>query len=261
MPLKAKTIRFIALKKIIPVFVILLISAVKLFAQEKQVQGLVFDKDTKQRLTRVYIYNVGTNQGVFNNTKGEFYINASKGDTLVAALEDYSVDTATVKNGNTIIFYLKRLSIRLKQVTIHDSAKSPDRQLKEKKEEYSGAYRKGNPGDLITTGGANGLGGAGLSIDAIYNLLSREGRNARYLQEIIERDYRESIIDYRYTPKLVSSATGLQDEALKDFMQQYRPSYFFILQANDYSLIRFIQESYKAYLIDPSARRLPPLKP
>lgn len=67
-------------------------------------QGIVFDSDTKQRLTRVYIYNTRTGTGFYNTTKGEFKTNASEGDILVAALQGYGVDTLSVKAENTILF-------------------------------------------------------------------------------------------------------------------------------------------------------------
>lgn len=222
-------------------------------------QGIVFDTDTKQRLTRVYIYNIGSNKGVFNNFKGEFKSRVSKGDTLIAALEGYAVDTATIQNNNTILFYLKRYSIQLEEVTVRDSLSNPKGRYKQDQQDYRDIYRKGNAKDIFSIGGGNGIG-AGLSIDALYNLLSKEGKNARYLQGIIERDYHQSMIDYRYNSSLVSNVTGLEEDELKDFMEQYRPSYYMVLEANDYSLIEFIRRSYKQYLRNPSANRLPPLK-
>jgi len=232
----------------------------KLFAQSGQVQGIVFDKDSKQRLSRVYIYNLRTHKGFYNNGKGEFYTNAvANGDTLIAALQGYLVDTVRVQS-STAIFYLKRLSILLRDVVINDTIRSPKDRYKSNQEAYKDIYRKGNPGDLIRIGGANGVG-AGLSVDALWSLLSREGKNARYLQKILERDYHEMIIDYRFTKRLVSSVTGLSDKELQDFMEQYRPSYYFVLDANDYNLIAYIKESYKRYKANPAANRLPPLKP
>lgn len=248
------------MRKIIALSAFILTGILGLSAQQRTIEGLVFDKDSKQRLTRVYIYNLGTNKGVFNNTKGEFRITVNPGDTLVAALEGYSVDTITARNQKTAVFYLKRISILLKEVYIKDSLKSPQKQLEETQEQYRDAYRKGNPGDIISVGGANGLGGAGLSVDALYSLLSKEGKNARYLQEIIERDYRESIINYRFTKQAVRNITGLEGEKLRDFMEQYRPSYYFILEANDYSLLKYIKECYKQYIKNPAAYRLPPLE-
>lgn len=249
------------MKKTLYLLFFLFLFAGKLFAQEKTVQGIVFDRDSKQRLTRVYIYNTTTGKGFYNNSKGEFSTTARSGDLMVAALQGYNVDTIRVGEQNTVLFYLKNNSILLREVKITDSLKSPKGQLAETKKEYKDAYTKGTVKDVFTQGGSSGNGGAGLSINALYNLLSREGRNARQLQRIIERDYHEAMIDYRYNYNLVNSVTGLQGEKLQDFIQQYRPSYNFVIEANDYELIKFIRQSYETYQKNPSAFRLPPLKP
>ncbi|MDF3077839.1 MAG: hypothetical protein K0S09_1728 [Sphingobacteriaceae bacterium] len=229
----------------------------RLFAQQT-VQGVVFDRDSKQRLTRVYIYNTRTHKGFYNNSRGEFFTDAAKGDTLVAALQGYHVDTATVKSESSVVIYLKRSSIVLKDVSVTDTTRSPRSVLENNKKEYDEIYRKGNDKDLLKIGGGNNVG-VGLSIDALWSLFSREGKNARYLQQILERDYREAMIDYRYTKTLVGKTTSLTGKALEDFMHQYRPSYYFIVEANDYMLINFIRSSYQKYLQNPAARRLPSL--
>ncbi|MDB5013833.1 MAG: hypothetical protein JWQ25_2035 [Daejeonella sp.] len=215
----------------------------------------MFDKDSKQRITRVYIYNTRTGKGLYNNIKGEFKTNAKQGDILVAALQGYAVDTLSVGTSNTLIFYLKRTSIYLREVTVSDTVKSPKDKLADNQAAYKDAYTKGDTGDMLHLG----TGGVGLSINSLYNLLSRQGRNARHLQEIIEQDYKESLIDYRYSKSLVNSVTGLTGGKLTDFVQQYRPSYYFILQANDYQLISFIKSNYQKYSQNPEAHRLPPL--
>ena len=112
---------------------------------------------------------------------------------------------------------------------------------------------------MLTTGGSNGGGGAGLSINALYSLLSREGRNARQLQKIIERDYRDAMIEYRFTRTLINRVIGISGSKLLDFKQQYKPGYYFIIQANDYELIEYIKKSYASYLENPAAYRLQPL--
>ncbi len=228
-------------------------------AQEKTIQGIVFDMDSKQRLTRVYIFNTRSGEGFYNTTKGEFKTNVKEGDVLVAALQGYGVDTVSIRSENTILFYLKRSSILLKEVVVKDSLNSPKNELKAKIEEYNNAYSKGNVGNLISVGGNNGGVGAGLGIDALYRLLSRQGRNARQLQKIIERDYRDAIIEYRFTQTLIKRVTGLSGAKLLDFKQQYKPGYYFILEANDYNLIEYIKKSYNSYLQDPTAFRLQPL--
>ncbi len=229
----------------------------ELRAQERNLQGVVFDRDTKIRLTRVSILNTRTQIAFYNNTKGEFKTNAQTGDVLIARLEGYRSDTVKVGQANDIIFYLRRNSIRLKEVVIKDTVQSPSKRLKEIQEDYKDIYRLGNSSDIFTIGGG---GGAGLSIDALYSAFSKEGKDARKLQKILDRDYKELVIDYRFTPALVQQATGLNGSRLRDFMQQYRPTYNFVLEANDYELVRFIQASYQKYLKNPAAYRLPSLK-
>lgn len=247
------------MKKLFCILLAISLFGGKLLAQEKTVQGIVFDQDSKQRLSRVYIYNTNTSKGFYNNSKGEFTTTASQGDVLLAALQGYRADTISVGSQNTLIFYLKRTSIQLKEVRILDTLKNPKDKLKETQKEYKDAYSKGDVKDAFTSGGGNGAGGAGLSITTLYNLLSKEGRNARQLQKIIERDYNEAMINYRFNPVLVSEVTGLQGDKLTDFMQQYRPGYNFVIEANDYQLIAFIKTSYQKYLQNPAAYRLPPL--
>lgn len=248
-----KLLSFTLLKQLILIVILFMYSGLVLAQQE--VSGIIFDKDTKQRVAKVYIYNTNTDKGIFNNLKGEFTLAASPGDVLIAATEGYFPDTLRVSKEDVLVLYLKRSSIMLKEVSIV-ARKSPQEVLEQKKEDYNIAYRRGDPGSLLSSGHS----GAGLSIDALYSILSREGKNARYLQEIIERDYQNDIIDYRYTPEFVHANTGLEGDALEEFMLQYRPSYYFVLQSNDYQLALFVRQSYRQYRQNPEARSLPSLE-
>lgn len=223
-------------------------------AAQQSIQGLVFDKTTKQRVSRVFVYNPSNDEGGYNNTKGEFEIVANPGDILIAAANGYYADTLRVANEQVVVFQLERSSILIEEVSVI-ARRSPEERLAENQREYSTAYSRGNPGSIFSVAPT----GAGVSIDALYKLISREGRNARRLQEIIEEDYRESVIDYRFTPELVSRTTGLTGDVLRDFMRQYRPSYFFVLSANDYNMVFYIRSSYAQYQQRPTLRRLPPL--
>ncbi len=226
-----------------------------LFAQTKSVQGIVIDKETKQRLAKVYIYNLRTRDGLYNNTKGEFSTVAIPGDTLVAALTGYGVDTIVFKGQSAAYFQLKSLGIRLRDVVIQQKRLSPQQQYEKNVKEFRYQTQKGSSKDLLSLGN----GGVGLGIDAIYNLLSRQGRNARHLQKILEKDYREDLIDYRFNANLVRQILGIKDDELVDFMQQYRPTYQFVLDATDYSFNTFIRNAYKSYRLNPKALQLPPL--
>lgn len=218
------------------------------------IEGIVFDKNTQQRVSQVYVYNTANDDGGYNNTRGEFAIRASPGDILIAAAKGYYPDTLVMSDKKVVTFHMERSTIWLDEVSVI-ARRSPEERLEANKREYSRAYSRGDPGSIFSAGPS----GAGVSIDALYKLISREGKNARRLQEIIEQDYRESVIDYRFTPEFVSGLTGLRGETLVDFMRQYRPSYYFILSANDYNLAFYIRSSLAQYRQNPAARRLPPL--
>lgn len=224
-------------------------------AQKKTVQGFVIDKESKQRLAKVYIYNSHNDDGLYNNNKGEFTTQASVGDTLFAALQGYGIDTMVYKGNNAIYFQLKPLAIQLREVSITGSLITPRERYDQNLRDYKYATDRGSSKDLLNLNSR----GVGLGIDAIYNLLSRKGRNARHLQAILERDYREQIIDYRYNPAFVGRALRIKDFELKDYMQQYRPSYDFVLTASDYAFIVFLRNNYASYKRNPKALRLRPL--
>lgn len=227
------------------------------FAQVKPLQGLVIDRDTKQRLAKVYIYNMSSGDGLYNNTKGEFYTNAKLGDTLVAALSGYGVDTLVFRGQAAVYFQLKSFGIRLKDVQIQRKKLTPQQKYEETLSDNRYAILRGSSKDILVTSDQ----GAGLGIDAIYNLLSRQGRDARYLQKVLEKDYKEQVIDYRFTPNLVSQVLGIEGEERNDFMLQYRPTYQFVLDADDYAFNLFIKNAYKSYRINPTLLRLPSLPP
>lgn len=221
-------------------------------AQTRPVQGFVIDKQSKQRLAKVYIYNSSNDQGLYNNTKGEFATQAAVGDTLFAVLHGYGLDTVVYKGTNTIYFQLKPLAIQLREVAITGSSVTPKERHEQTLREYKYATDLGSSKDLLNLSSR----GVGLGIDAIYNLLSRKGRNARHLQSILERDYREQIIDYKFNPAFVSRVLRIKGDELSDYMQQYRPSYDFVLSASDYAFIVFLRNNYAAYKRNPKALRL-----
>ncbi|MEJ5993929.1 hypothetical protein WG904_05790 [Pedobacter sp. Du54] len=226
-----------------------------LFAQSVTVQGFVIDKESKARLAKVYIYNSANDEGIYNNLKGEFTTKAKAGDTIFAALQGYAMDTVVYKGNGAIVLKLKSLSIKLNQVEIYGKPISPQEQHLLTLREYKYAIDRGSSKDLLNLG----LGGVGLGIDAIYNLLSRQGKNARHLQVIIEKDYREAIIDYRYRPEYVRAILDNPTFDIQDFMLQYRPTYQFVLTATDYAFVQFVKNSYNSYKRNPALFRLPKL--
>ena len=225
-------------------------------AQQKPLQGLVIDRESNQRLAKVFIKNLRSGDGLYNTTKGEFNTYAKIGDVFVAALSGYKPDTIIYNGQPAIYFQLKSIGIRLKDVQIQKKKMTPQEKYEETLQDNRYAILRGSSKDILTVGNQ----GAGLGVDAIYNLFSRQGKNARYLQKILESDYRQQVIDYRFTTTLVAQVLEIDGAERDDFMLQYRPTYQFVMDASDYAFNLFIKNAYKSYRVNPSALRLPELR-
>ncbi len=227
------------------------------FSQERSLGGIVFDKDTKFRVNRVTITNLRTQKTVYNNTKGEFFINVKDGDLIVSAVSGYISDTTKIKDQTSVAIYLQRLAIPLREVTVKDSVLSAKAQYEETKKAFNQAVRLGDNSDIINVG----PNGAGLGIDAIWNTFSREGRNARHLMDIMERDYQNAMVDQVFNKDLVKRTTGLKGDKLLFFMLNYRPPYIFAVKANDYEMTSYIKQAYRRFQMDEDLQDVSQLKP
>lgn len=231
--------------------------SVKVFAQQKTiVDGIVFDKDSKSRIAKVNVRNVTTGKSVYNTFKGEFNIDAKPGDVLVFTKPDHYPDTLKVQNNASLAVYMKRSAIQLKEVIVRDTMLNPQKQLEATKRDYTKIYGSLDNHNVLSV--TPGLG-AGIGIDALWNSLSRSGRNAGHLREIIERDYQQNVIDYRFNRTYVGSITQLKDQQLTDFMQRYRPGYYQVKTASDYEFITSIKANLKRFLRTPRKYELPQL--
>ncbi len=224
------------------------------FAQTKTVQGIVFDKDTNQRIGKVFIKNERTKENTFNNVRGEFDMHVTLGDLIVTEKEGFFADTIRYSGQQVLMVYLKRSSIYIPEVNVV-ARRSPEEVLKQRREDFSKAFKLADPGSVFSVGPT----GAGLSIGSIYNMLSREGKNARRLTNIIQQEYEQNVIDSKFTPDLVSNLTGLSGQKLANFMRNYRPTYYFVSIASPYELSSYIRSKYEIFKLNPNLRFLPTL--
>lgn len=222
--------------------------------QAKFIQGIVFDKNSSQRVGKVLLKNERTNDNTFNNSRGEFEIEVEPGDRIITEKEGYHADTLIYTDQQIFIIYLKRIAIYIPEVNVV-ARRSPDEVLKQRREDYNKAYKLADPGDFFSVGPT----GAGVSINSIYSLFSKEAKNAKRLTKIFRREYEENTIDYKFTAELVIDLTGLSGEQLKIFMLNYRPTYNFVMQATPYELSEYIKSKYEIFKLNPNLRFLPKL--
>jgi hypothetical protein len=233
------------------------------YAQDKpapptdgQIEGIIYDKDTKDRVARTNIINTTTGKSYYDNLKGEFKIDAKPGDKLLFLREDYFSDTLIVKSTASLAVSLRRVAIPLKEVTIRDSLATPLQRLYATRKEFSKAYGSNAYDNIL---GTSPGGGAGISIDALWNSFSREGRNAKHLQGLIQGDYQQNVIDFRFNRSYVGKITKLKDQELTDFMIKYRPGYYTVTTYSEYEFITYIRNNLRRFLRNKKIYTLPPL--
>jgi hypothetical protein len=253
-----RTFSFSVAMKYLLLMLLVSVGYITAFAQEKKVDGIVVDKYTNERIAIVNIRNVTAGHDIYDNLKGEYNIAASIGDILIFSKDGYYPDTLKVENYNSQAVYLKRTGIQLSEVTIRDTVLNPQARLAATKRDYNKVYGSLADKDLLSLSPGAGVG---LSIDALYNSISRSGRNAERLRNEIQSDYYQNVIDYRYNRTFVGKITGLKDEQLTEFMRRYRPGYWFVTNASEYDFITYIKANYKRYLRRPKTYALPPLQP
>lgn len=232
----------------------LLLCCVSAYAQQK-VEGLILDSDTRQRIGRVWIVNATSGANTFNNAKGEFALMMEEGDLLIAQRDEYKSDTVQYIDQKVIVFNMKKTSIYIEPVTVV-AKKSPEEILAQRQIDYEKAFRLADAGDYFSVG----PNGAGLSINTIYNLLSKESRNARKLTKFFQKEYEENVIDLKFSKAFVTRITGLEGDLLDNFMLRYRPSYSFVQLANNYQMIAYVRSKYEQFKINPHYKPLPDLK-
>jgi len=221
-----------------------------LFAQQS-LEGIVYDKDTKRRLGEVQIRNLNTQKYIYNDARGEFRTSVKAGDVLVFKKIGYFSDTLVYNNNAVLIVNLKENVAQIETVTVV-GRKSPDEVLAEIKRDYGKAFELSTPGDLFSVGRT----GAGLNINSLYNMVSKEGKNARRFTQFIGKLHEENIIDFNFTPELVRSLVGLEGDELKVFMQLFRPTYEFVSTANYYQMVKYIKSKYEVFKLHPNLRPL-----
>src|SRR5690606_17259457 len=123
---------------------------------------------------------------------------------------------------------------------VKDSVLLARKRYEELRKQFNALNRIGNNKDLLAVGG----GSVGLSIDALWSAFSREGKNARRLMDVMERDYMNNFVDEKFNKTLISKVTGLTGDKLAVFILNYRPSYYFVYGATEYDLVSYIKMAY-----------------
>jgi hypothetical protein len=207
-------------------------------SQERSVYGKVIDASTKKGISTLNILNKRSNQVVATNETGDFYIRAMVGDSIIITSFGYNRKGILWdgKDRNPVLevklqpFMLQELVVKDRKLSdlhkeIKDFLANPN---------DSKAIRNEILKSMLNTNTSQP--GIGISIDALYEMFSKEGKMNRKLADMQFQDAKSFYADLKYNKQVVAQVTHLQDEDLDDFMVFCKPTQDFILNATDYEL-------------------------
>lgn len=232
-------------------FLVLVGQVVK--AQEKfNLSGIILDKGNGSRLADVNILNLNSYQRAVTNSYGVFYMEATIGDSLSISKIGYGPLKTVVFTKEDVLL---EMQAGLEIETVVVSRKTRQQEMEDILRDYE---KKG-----IYNGGKNKVGTyLNSPATALYNLFGREAKNMKRFEKFMDREVEEISIDRVFTKTIVSETTGLEGQALQDFMELYRPSAASVANWQHYDLLAYITTSFKKWNDEgrPAPQRLPKLE-
>jgi hypothetical protein len=219
-----------------------LIISTQLWAQEKSVYGNVTDPNTQKGIDNLAIINTRTNQVVTTNAAGDFYIRAKAGDSVL--IQSFAYNRKGIKwdglNKNVKIFAKQEAIMLQDLVVIEKSTYELNKEILDFLSNPSDGKAIKNEILKSMLNTQTSQPGIGISIDALYEMFSKDGKERRKLADLQTADARRFYANLKYNPTLIARITQLEQDDLALFMRFCNPSEDFILRATDYELTKKI---------------------
>ena len=217
----------------------------------------VMDADTAVVIPNCHIINKTQNMGTVSDELGAFTITANVGDSIMFSAIGYAMLTIAVRDSmytNTRIVRLQPMTYTLSEVDIgilstYDRFKR-DVLSKEAEEAYQMAhiskYEVYIP-PLPNQGGIN-VPLAISPVTFLYNLMSKEGKQYRHYQSLINGTAEFILIGDKFNGLLVKNLTGFENDELVKFMSFCMFTKEYLLLASEMEIQREIMRKYKEYV-------------
>lgn len=217
-----------------------------------KISGLILEKSTGKRLSDVNVVNLRTRSRVITNSFGVFYLEANVGDSLSISKTGYGPLKTVLYTMEDVLLEMQP-GLTIEEVVV--SRRTKEQEMNDIMKDYE---KKG-----IYNGGKNSVGTyLNSPATALYNLFGREAKNMRRFEKFMDRETKDLAVDRIFTKTVVTNATGLEGEALDNFMALYRPSHELASTWGQYDLLNYITKSFKSWDEQgrPAREKLPKLE-
>ena len=191
-----------------------------LFAQQKTVIGVITDSSSSAPLANVEVSNLTTNKKTTSDSRGNFSIGVSINDVLFFTKDGYRFKTFSYSllMDATLDVRMSVLPHNLPGVTVQSDYTKYQRDSVKRRNEFN--QDMVSPKYKTIQNNSNGAG-AVINIDHF----SKREKNKRNAEKLFKEQEENAYVQYRFSPELVSSYTGLKGDSLEKFRNLYWPDY------------------------------------
>lgn len=220
----------------------LLLRTVSAQAQYK-IKGTVYDSTRTFPLELVSVLST-SGRGTITNSNGEYIIEVAEKDSIwFSYLNKPTIKFPVLKIATPQNFDIS-LQVNvplLKEVKIRPRNYRQD--SLQNREDYAKIFNYKKPGLSVVTPQYGAA--AGFDLNEIINVFRfKRNRSIQSFQRRLLQQEQDKFVDYRFSKALVLRLTGLKDAARDSFMLIHRPSYYFAINADEYSFQKYIKDAY-----------------
>ena len=212
--------------------------------QQRWISGYLKDSITHFPISGGTISNPATRNKVQTDINGFFRIRVQPNEVLYALAQSYKYDTLryTILFGDTLTIYLEPAGNILANVTVQ--ARYTRYQIDSMERRATFDQMRGQKLGTVSSDRSLGFGIA-LNLD---RFTKKKYRNQKREEAFFEKTEQIAYINYRFSPQLVASYTGLKGEELRRFMYLYTPDYQWLRQhpSND-DIIYYLNDKLKQF--------------
>lgn len=234
-------------------YVLFILAILISFCAEAQIiRGRVIVSKQYTPVNDVLVANKRTGDAVYTDSTGRFAITAIEGDLLYFYRIGYEPHNQQVhiERGEIATVVLKMSDLTLEEVQIKGST------YKQDSAQRANTYKKtiNDANQKVNTQLGFGIAFEGLIGKAASRLTGREKRIQRFKKAFISGE-QQKFIATKYTTARVSRLTGLEGEAINQFIYAYPMPYDFARAASELELNMWIWNNYKQYRNKPKDKQ------
>lgn len=186
-----------------------------------------------------HIVNKTQHTATVSDAYGDFKISANINDSILFSALGYATLAIAITESMYTYGYIVRLkpvTYELEEVTIRPILETP---LITKWEIYTPPLP--NQGGISIPTGFS-------PVTALYNLMSKEGKQKKYYKKVIEGEADFLLIGEKFNGEMVAQITGLKDDELIRFMSYCNFSNDFLMNYSPETIKRAIRTKYQEYM-------------